>query len=125
MRFAESRRSKAPVMNVTAFIDVLFLLVLFLLVTAKYDTEGGIAVDLPQGKTQESPQVPDTFDITVMHDGTMFLDKTAVAESELGLEIQKMRGHLKDPVLVIRTAYVVEVPCTALPTSGLTERAKS
>jgi len=90
-------------MNVTAFIDVLFLLVLFLLVTAKYDTEGGIAVDLPQGKTQESPQVPDTFDITVMHDGTMFLDKTAVAESELGLEIQKMRGHLKDPVLVIRT----------------------
>jgi len=103
MRFSEPRRSKAPVINVTSLIDVIFLLVIFLLITAKYDTEGGIAVDLPKASSQEVPKSFDVYDVTIMHDGTLFLGQDKVLAGELPAKIQEMRARMNDPVLVIRT----------------------
>ncbi len=103
MNFSQTRKSRAPVINVTSLIDVLFLLVIFVLVTAKYDTEGGIAVDLPKGKARQVPRTTQVFGITIMHDGTLFLDKEKVLPGELATRIRQIRKERRDPILVIRT----------------------
>ncbi len=103
MRFSEQVRSRAPVINVTSLIDVMFLLVIFVLVTAKYEPEGGIAVDLPKGASEDVPQTPEIFRVTIMHEGTIFLDKDEILLGELPAAIKKKRQALRDPVLVIRS----------------------
>lgn len=102
MQFLQNRKSKAPVINVTSLIDVMFLLVIFVLITARFDPQGGIAVDLPKGKSKEVPKNA-IYELTIMHDGTMFLNKDRVANLEaLGKGIRAYRAKVKNPVLVIK-----------------------
>ncbi|MHC4873711.1 MAG: ExbD/TolR family protein, partial [Planctomycetota bacterium] len=56
MRFKENNRKRLAI-NITPLIDVLFLLVIFVLVTAQFEDVGGISVELPQGKAKELPEI--------------------------------------------------------------------
>jgi biopolymer transport protein ExbD len=101
MKFSAARKNRLPIINITSLIDVLFLLVIFLLLSAKFEQEGGIGVDLPQGKSREVPETR-VFDLTITHDGSMFLEKEKVTLVALAERIKKLRESAKDPVLVIR-----------------------
>lgn len=103
MRFLEDRKSRAPVINVTSLIDVVFLLVIFLLITAKFDQEGGIPVDLPKGKLEQAPAAQDSFTVTIVHDGTLFVDKKKILLGELAGEIKALREKMPDPIMCIKT----------------------
>ncbi|MBN2712088.1 MAG: biopolymer transporter ExbD [Planctomycetes bacterium] len=102
MNFTNPRKAKGNVINVTSLIDVMFLLVIFVLISARFDPEGGIAVDLPQGKSKEIPETR-TYELTILYDGTMFLNKKKIKDdTELAEAIKAFRAEAKDPVLVIK-----------------------
>lgn len=100
MRFQTHRGNRAPAINITSLIDVMFLLVIFVLLSAKFEPEGGIAVDLPQGKSREVPQTS-TYKLTLTHTDVMYLQKEKVTLTELPEAIKRMRATLKDPTLVV------------------------
>ncbi len=105
MRFSRDRSSRGATINVTSLIDVMFLLVIFVLLSAKFEPEGGIAVDLPKGKLKEVAR-SNTYKLTIMYEGTMFLRKKKVAGKELAAEVKRIRAEFRqqgraDPVLVI------------------------
>lgn len=106
MRFVTRKRLKAPVINITSLIDVVFLLVIFLMLAAKFEPEGGIGVDLPKGQSAEVPKER-VFDLVIVHDGTMYLNKETVVLDDLAAHIQAKRKELGDPVLVIRADKAV------------------
>ncbi len=107
MHFRVRNKSRVPAINVTSLIDVLFLLVIFVLLSAKFEPDAGIRVDLPQGKSRETVQnEPVTLKVT--QDGTIFFEKTETSLEALPEAIRKMRTDKSDPVLVIEADKRVE-----------------
>lgn len=101
MRLGQPRRGRAPVINVTSLIDVLFLLVIFVLVASKFEPEAGVAVDLPQAAASPARARPASYDLVITHDGTLYLQKDRIAEEDLALRVRSLRGEMDDPVLVL------------------------
>ncbi len=99
MRFKTGTKRSA-VINVTSLIDVMFLLVIFVLISAKFEPDGGIAVELPQGKSTEVAKV-EVQVLTIKPDGELFFQKDKIDFSELSARITGMRKEFKDPVIVI------------------------
>lgn len=86
MKFLPGRRPASSVINLTPLIDCMFLLVIFILLAARFEPEGGIPVDLPRARAKEAAKVV-TIDLTVTADGRMYLgqDETAIADLERGI----------------------------------------
>ena len=94
----KTKRSAA--INVTSLIDVMFLLVIFVLISAKFEPEGGIAVELPKGKSTEIAKV-EVQVLTIKPDGELYFQKDKITFDTLPERIKKMRKEFKDPVIVI------------------------
>lgn len=101
MHFSRTKKSRLPVINMTSLLDVMFLLVIFLLVTMKFEAEGGISVDLPRGKSQEMPKNA-IMRLVIMYDGTLFFEREKIQQAELSEKIKATRAGKEKPVLVIQ-----------------------
>lgn len=70
---------KAPL---TALIDIVFLLLIYFLLTTNFMAEDGIRVQLPQA-TSQPPAEEEELTVVVDSDGTVFLGSRSVALNEL------------------------------------------
>ena len=77
----QRRRAMAEI-NVTPFVDVMLVLLIVFMVTAPLLTVG-VPVDLPKTKAPALGQDREPLSITVMRDGTIFLQKEKVPEAAL------------------------------------------
>lgn len=100
MKFAPRGATRGKEINVTSLLDVMFLLVIFVLVAAKFEKDGGIAVNLPSGTSKEVAK-DDVQILSITKDGKVFLQKQEVTFATLEDAIRKMRAEQKDPVVVI------------------------
>lgn len=100
MKFIETRRQR-PGINLTSLIDVLFLLLIFVLLSAKFEEEGGLAVDLPQGTSKELPE-EQTIEVVVTSDGVIHLNKQVVAEEQLEAILLAESTKAKESTMVIK-----------------------
>lgn len=80
-------RRKAT-MNITPLIDVMFILLLFVLITTRFDDpspeEGQTDVDLTEiadGESTDTP--PEAIRIVITLDGTVFVDDAKISEAGL------------------------------------------
>ena len=101
MRFARERKSHILNLNVIQMIDIMLVLLLFVLFLAKFEPEGGIAVDLPHGQSKELPTKPQVLDLVIMQNGAMFLKKEPVKIDQLATRLKQFRTSMNDPILVI------------------------
>ena len=99
MNFAK-RKKKNSAINVTSLIDVMFLLLIFVLISAKFEPDKGISVNLPSGVSTEVPKV-DYQVLSIKKDGSLYFDKTKIDYDNLSNRIHSMREKYKDPVVVI------------------------
>lgn len=67
------RRRRRPVLNVTSLIDVLFLLLIFLMISSTFVEHPAIELDLPQASSSESVRV-DSVRLAVSAEGELVLD---------------------------------------------------
>lgn len=78
-------RSDLPVnaeINVTSLVDVAFTLLVIFIITAPI-LQGGIEVSIPRADVQAITSQESPFFITVMRDGTVFMEETEVTLNEL------------------------------------------
>ena len=85
MRRARRRRPSAEII-LTPLIDILFIVLLFLVLTAAYTESTALNLSLPQAATgiRDPQPLPGTIRITVDADGTLGLDGQPVGLDELG-----------------------------------------
>lgn len=102
MRFAATRKSRAAVINITPLIDIMFLLVIFLLISAKFEPKGGIAVDLPQGQSAEVPESNRVYELVITYTGDYYLKREKIGPEDLPERIRQIRRTMRDPILVIK-----------------------
>ena len=80
MNFRERKRGRSLVLNVTSLIDVMFLMLIFLLVTSSFRSQPAVTVVLPRSATaEEAVDTPSILYLTV--DGRVFLNERLVTET--------------------------------------------
>jgi biopolymer transport protein ExbD len=68
--------------NVTPFVDIALVLLIIFMVTASTIAKGSFEVDLPKAASAGAA-VPETLNLVVDAQGTVFLDGTAVADADV------------------------------------------
>ena len=89
-----------PSFNMSSMTDIVFLLLIFFMLTSTLVTVSAIDVLLPKagGKTENSKSVA----VTITDKSQFYIDKTAVSSSRLESEILKSVGADKQKTIVIR-----------------------
>jgi biopolymer transport protein ExbD len=95
---------KSPEVDITPLIDVVFLLLIFFMVSTTFDRETQILVELPQATGEEAEHRLKELDITIDAQGIFFVNQREVINTEmetLKRAISKAVGDERDiPVII-------------------------
>lgn len=107
MRFNAAGKRRGAVISMTPLIDMMFLLVIFILIVARFEPDAGVKVNLPSGAAPlDTPRK--AMSLFVTRDREVFLEDRPVTTAEfperlkdLRAAIQAEEGADSNPVLVI------------------------
>ncbi len=95
----------SPDINLTPLIDVVFLLLIFFMVSTTFQKETRIKIELPEATTEATAEeAPKVLDISVDKDGTFYVNEKEVVNTELTTlkrAIEKAAKGEKDLPVVI------------------------
>lgn len=101
MNFRERKKGRSLVLNVTSLIDVMFLMLIFLLVTSSFRQQPAVTVVLPKSATaEEAVDTPSILYLTT--DGRVFLNERAVSEAELPPLLAQLKSDTGEDRMVLR-----------------------
>ncbi|MCB1877836.1 MAG: biopolymer transporter ExbD [Chromatiales bacterium] len=98
------RRKEEPQLNITPLIDVVFLLLIFFMVSTTFDKEKAIEIELPTASSSEEIKDIETLEITIDTDGRYFVNDAEVLGERvetLKLAIRKAVGDRDNLPVVI------------------------
>lgn len=99
-------RKETPELNLTPLIDVVFLLLIFFMVSTTFDKESRIKVELPTAATQdEQVEEEKVLSITIDATGRFYVDDREVINTEadtLKRAIEKAAGLRRDRPVIIK-----------------------
>ena len=90
----------------TSLIDIVFMLLIYFLLTTNFMVDEGIKIKLPQAKAA-APQTQQEITIYVDRDGRAFIMNKEVPFNILFSELKKMIGNQKDRLVVIKADRTV------------------
>ena len=98
MRVPRQQLEKARI-EIIPMIDIIFFLLVFIMVsTLSMTINRGLPVNLPKAASSQQ-DLRETFNVTVMQDGALFLNKEATTLETLGQQVKN--GLEKDPELMV------------------------
>ncbi len=104
MRLAPLRQHK-PEIQMSALIDIVFLLLLFYAVTTTFVTDERLKLKLPEAETAEDAGVSRDErppEVKVAADGTIWIDDRIVPESELENRIRQLVERAPDDGIILK-----------------------
>ena len=93
-----------PDVNLTPLIDVVFLLLIFFMVSTTFDKESAISIELPEASGKPVQSAPKTIEIEIDAKGKYYINQQEVINTQLDTlksAIKKVAGDQKNPPLVI------------------------
>jgi|TARA_R110002072_G_scaffold283116_1_gene446424 biopolymer transport protein ExbD len=100
--------------DLTPMLDVVFIMLIFFIVTSSFIKEAGVEVQRPQAETA-SPQDKGNILIAITADGQVWMDKKVVDVRSVRAHVERMRVDQPDGAVVVqadqdaRTGLVVQV----------------
>ncbi len=103
MRFRRQKTADSSI-NITPLIDVVFLLLIFFMVSTTFTKETQLAIHLPEAEGEPSEAVPDTIEIGIDAEGNFSLNNTALVNQKIitlmkGLE-KLADGNTETPLII-------------------------
>ena len=77
------RRRRSLEVNITPLIDVVFLLLIFFMVSTTFDRYSEIHIELPRADAETSEKQADHIDVTIDREGRYFVDQREVVNTSL------------------------------------------
>ncbi|MDH3940143.1 MAG: biopolymer transporter ExbD, partial [Xanthomonadales bacterium] len=72
-----------PTVDLTSLIDVVFLLLIFFMVSTTFERQALLKVDLPEASVVEDrAETPDSLELVIDNEGRMFLNNQRLIDSE-------------------------------------------
>ncbi len=97
----KTKKKKGTIINITSLIDVLFLLLIFMMVSSTFIEDPGIKLDLPE--TQSAPSVKKSeYTLSVKSDGSLFLNEKSLSLDELEENLKSTLVEMKDESLILK-----------------------
>jgi len=93
-------------MPLTSLIDIVFLLLIYFLLTTNFMVEEGIKIKLPQAKAS-APQTEEVITIYVDKQGRAFLGTREFSYAGLFDRLREMIKHRTDKLVVVRADRAV------------------
>ena len=84
-----------------SLIDIIFLLLIYFLLTTNFMVDEGIKIKLPQAKASQ-PQIEQTITVYVDREGRSYLNNQEVAMDKLFTRLKEMIGDQEDKLVVVR-----------------------
>lgn len=102
----ESFERENPTINVSALIDVVFILLIFIVLAANFDRIREMNILLPSAQ-ETSQATPDALQLTVSLEGPLYVDDQEIGEEDL---TERLRAYREDyEVLVLVSDGRVEL----------------
>jgi len=77
-----SSRTEDPEISLTGLIDVVFLLLIFFMVSTTFEHQAVLKVDLPEAKNVTSPEnQPNSFELVIDPNGQFYLNDRQLVDS--------------------------------------------
>jgi biopolymer transport protein ExbD len=100
------RRSRLedPDLNLTPLIDVVFLLLIFFMVSTTFKRESEIIIELPEAESGESREMQRQIEIAIDASGRYYVNEQEVVNTKITTlmqAIKKVAGDNKEPVIII------------------------
>ena len=114
MRRYSQQAEEEPGIDLTPMLDVVFIMLIFFIVTSSFIKESGIEVNRPQADSASSQDKGNIL-MAVTADGQVWLDKQVVDVRSVRAHVQRMRQEQPEGVVVVqadqdaRTGLVVQV----------------
>ncbi|MFV1974600.1 MAG: ExbD/TolR family protein [Candidatus Scalindua sp.] len=105
MQFRVKRYIK-PVINIASLVDVLFLLLIFFMVTSAFVEQPNIKLELPATRHSDVSKI-DRVVLTIARDGQLFLQDKPVDKINLEKELRRIILDTGDDVLVLKADKMV------------------
>ncbi|MCP4255805.1 MAG: biopolymer transporter ExbD [Candidatus Scalindua sp.] len=105
MQFRVKRYIK-PVINIASLVDVLFLLLIFFMVTSAFVEQPNIRLELPSTSHSEVSRVERTV-LTIARDGQLFLKEKPVDKQNLEKELRRILLDTGEEILVLKADKMV------------------
>jgi len=99
-----SDRKEELDVNITPLIDVVFLLLIFFMVSTTFERESEIEIVLPQAAANVVPADDFALEVTVDAEGTFYVNGKRVINSKietLKKAMQEVAGDRKDPPIIL------------------------
>jgi len=100
MQFRIKRYIK-PVINIASLVDVLFLLLIFFMVTSAFVEQPNIKLELPSTRHSEISKMNNMV-LSIARDGRLFLQDMPVDKKNLEKELRRVVLDTGDEVLVLK-----------------------
>ena len=102
----QNRVKEEPTVDLTSLIDVVFLLLLFFMVSTTFDRQTVLKVDLPDASTVDEPiDLPERLELVIDANGLMFLNDRQLVDSEertIKAAFNEAAGDDRDLPLILR-----------------------
>ncbi len=114
MRRYSHQIEEEPGIDLTPMLDVVFIMLIFFIVTSTFIKESGVEVNRPQADTATAQDKGNIL-IAVTADGQVWLDKQVVDVRSVRAHVERMRREQPEGVVVVqadqdaRTGLVVKV----------------
>ena len=112
MQFRTKHNDSEPLVNLTPLIDVVFLLLIFFMVSTTFNRETRISIDLPEAAGDPLKVEKTVVEISIDAQGRYFINQKRVVDERIGTlkrAIREIMGDAPNPQLIIssdrRTPY--------------------
>ena len=99
-----TKRDNEPELNLTPLIDVVFLLLIFFMVSTTFDHQSEISIELPESSGKVADTKQKTIEISIDHQGQYFINQRRIKDNDIATLMQALRivrGTDKKPKLII------------------------
>ena len=100
MQFRQKSRRRV-IINITSLIDVLFLLLIFFIVSSTFLEQPGMKLDLPKTSHTEAVRM-EGYTLFILRDGTLHLNEEEVMLDNLTERLEKIAPQLGDRGLILK-----------------------
>ncbi|MDP8204528.1 MAG: biopolymer transporter ExbD [Candidatus Tenebribacter mawsonii] len=104
----KTRKKRISSIGLISFTDVIFLLLIFLLISSNFITHSGIKVDLPGSNSQQN-EFNKNISLTLTKNNEIFIDNEIVGWEELPEVLNRKLIEDPEQVVVVRADETVEL----------------
>jgi biopolymer transport protein ExbD len=96
------RKREEPRIELTPMVDVVFLLLIFFMISTTFIDTPGIAVKLPESSAPTLTKTPEEVEVALSREGEIFLRGEAVSPGQLAERLRDYQAQAADMTFMLR-----------------------